>query len=1429
MSQKIELIVDIDSKGAITSVRSISNAMDAMGKETDETTASLDRQKKSTDSNALSMKGLAAAAASFFAAWKIKEFFSDSISEAAASEKSLSMLQRALSTTGGAYGRSAEQIRKYAETMQWKVNVENETIEAIQRQLIQYRIAPGLLNRVTEAAINYQKATGDGTVTQERSIEIAKKLALALQHPDVALRALRETGMVFSAQQRKVINEMVAAGDAAKVQQYILQSLEKTYGSTAPATFASSITKIKLAFGELKESFGTGVLEGFQSSGLFKSLTEGLQSEELTNAFRLLGETIGKTFGDVAKVVAENFGKVVSGMRTAIDTLDEITSGLRSALGSVIDFASGITSAVGGLKNLAVAAIAFFAVWKIGALVQGVALFTTAIGSAAFATAAGTAAMNGMVAVTLGASKAFAAFAAALPMVALAALGAEIIYINRLISDLKINMDAEIESEKRHLSTMNQSIEKYRDFRNSVNMTSGQLQQMTRDFSGIEDYGMRVNAMMRAIRDGRYGEKLQSEFKSWNDEWQKSHRTAQQVKQDLEQQAEADENRKQIALQAAEAHRKEIEAATDAILKNIGLSEKAGKNITDQGKIISEVFRENAGEIQNSLTVNLKFQEELRKITAGYVEQRKIIPASIQEAIDKTEKWENQMRAAFAVLSSGVGIYVSMSGPLSEISGLTMTATQKEQDFAAAIQEVTGSIGILSGDTLESLIMKTDATVQAWDENAAAIQENAIQTENMRGIIEALIQQYAAAGVEVPDSLLNVNEALEENERRLRSVLVSVLMVTQGMAGFNTAIGVLNISIPAANRNTVDLSDSIQAIATTTNQAIEAMESLGIISGNTAGILKGLTGGLGSISSGMNVMKTAGSDAIGTLSKIGGVVGMISGAASILTTIIKILKGQSGEMKALKRELGELSGLTQDWAKSLEKVAQGFGGEGSAGRAINKFFDQIIESSDITSRNFSTWVERVRNIFSAFTEGFAGAKETAENFGKAFNAILDDARRLGLEGGLDMTGLILMFEEMKKQGVMVTEILDYINEQTEAGVAGYKAMIDSMDTEGLQARIDELRQKIAFGVPEGEYFDRDAAIEELNALNEQMMTATELQGVFSQATITAYDDILNYRKKLEDNKALVSGIEGWTKALEGFTNTTRISFDQFSGYGQTAVSEYNELLKKNFTDAEALKLLAPQLSRLRMLSQEYNYTLDEPTQKLIDQAAALGLISEKQEKAISDQEVWRDGFGDVTDAIFLLVETLGGKVPEAMRRTSESIAETADDAQKKVEAIDTVAITPEISTAGMDTAAENMNTQLSGVEKAAKTSTDSMNQYFLTVQDTVDRVAASVVDLQLKMKTVDGIPVYGKSGEIDFTGGTYTAQPVARGMVDVNVRVDGTTTAGMKDSDIQQLIRAIRDGMSGGFPSDYQLSEIIKRLLMNNTGGLTDRIVKVKG
>jgi hypothetical protein len=173
-------------------------------------------------------------------------------------------------------------------------------------------------------------------------------------------------------------------------------------------------------------------------------------------------------------------------------------------------------------------------------------------------------------------------------------------------------------------------------------------------------------------------------------------------------------------------------------------------------------------------------------------------------------------------------------------------------------------------------------------------------------------------------------------------------------------------------------------------------------------------------------------------------------------------------------------------------------------------------------------------------------------------------------------------------------------------------------------------------------------------IEEQMQGAAEgyadyMEAGFSTATIGALDDILAYQKKVGENEVLMKGVDGMTAALVKMSNATELNETEFDKFEQMARDGFDALIAKGFTEKESLIELAPMLSRLVFLQNEYGLAIDAETQALIDKAKAEGVNLDQYK---SQEEI----FTDMSKSLSELVEIFRNAFPSAIDATTDAFS-----------------------------------------------------------------------------------------------------------------------------------------------------------------------------
>jgi len=397
---------------------------------------------------------------------------------------------------------------------------------------------------------------------------------------------------------------------------------------------------------------------------------------------------------------------------------------------------------------------------------------------------------------------------------------------------------------------------------------------------------------------------------------------------------------------------------------------------------------------------------------------------------------------------------------------------------------------------------------------------------------------------------------------------------------------ILNENIPATKEWTINWKDANEVLQFAQNMVAgltDLLGALGVELGSTGDALMQMASGGGQIWAGIASKNP---------------LQVIQGVTQALTGIVNLFKGD-GVGEAIRRE-NEWMNLNEDLRDQLKELAKEMG---SVHEATSVMFDQIIQDADIGVENFGQYTIRLREILSDLDSGAMSASEATAEIGDAFDALISKAHELGTEGSAE---LLSFFDYLAARGMNVAEVQEYIQEQMNFGLEGYKKF---------------------------------------------------LEGGFSDATIGVFESLLAYQKKVAENQELIDGVHGITDALVGMSNATRLTEEEFDKFEVAARDAFDALRKKGFTEKESLVELAPMLSRMIFLHNEYGLAIDAETQKLIEKAKKEGVNLEQYK---SEQEI----FGDISNSLRELVDLFGRAFPNAIGKTTEAFRGLNNESSK---------------------------------------------------------------------------------------------------------------------------------------------------------------------
>ena len=329
-------------------------------------------------------------------------FIKDSIAKSGEAQKVNAQLNAVLKSTGGIAGITAGEVQRMAGELSLITTYgKTATVEAANLLLTFTKIGkdvfPDTLAIVQDMSIALKQDL------KSSAIQVGK----ALQDPILGVTALRRVGVNFAKDQVEVIKKMVETGDAAGAQAYILKELQTEFGGSAKAaaeTFPGAIAQLNNAFSGLKRGVGDAIIQNQSFRDTIKSLKEKFADPDFQKSIAGLFSGFSSIVMLAVQAVAALIKTVISlkdviiPLGAAIATafavskikpffdasityfrvlkLEGVTN--LNAVGGAIDatrgktgvLTGGINGVKGALANVGPMAIAAFAGWGIGTLIN---------------------------------------------------------------------------------------------------------------------------------------------------------------------------------------------------------------------------------------------------------------------------------------------------------------------------------------------------------------------------------------------------------------------------------------------------------------------------------------------------------------------------------------------------------------------------------------------------------------------------------------------------------------------------------------------------------------------------------------------------------------------------------------------------------------------------------------------------------------------------------------------------------------------------------------------------------------------------------------------------------------------------------------------------------------------------------------------------
>ena len=233
----------------------------------------LNKGKKEVSGFSSAMKKVGGVIAGAFALSSIKSFLTECQNLWKVQEKAENKLESVIKATGGAAELTADQMKKYASSLQDVTTYGDEvTIDAMSIMATFKSIKGDVFKEAIKSA--QDMAYVMNTDLNQAALQLGK----ALESPELGLNALRRSGVSFSTEQIAQIKKLVAEGKKQEAQLIMLKELQTEFGgaaANAANTATGATVQLSNAWGDLKETVGKAVTPSIEA---IKYLTKVIQA-----------------------------------------------------------------------------------------------------------------------------------------------------------------------------------------------------------------------------------------------------------------------------------------------------------------------------------------------------------------------------------------------------------------------------------------------------------------------------------------------------------------------------------------------------------------------------------------------------------------------------------------------------------------------------------------------------------------------------------------------------------------------------------------------------------------------------------------------------------------------------------------------------------------------------------------------------------------------------------------------------------------------------------------------------------------------------------------------------------------------------------------------------------------------------------------------
>lgn len=709
-----------------------------------------------------------------------------------------------------------------------------------------------------------------------------------------------------------------------------------------------------------------------------------------------------------------------------------------------------------------------------------------------------------------------------------------------------------------------------------------------------------------------------------------------------------------------------------------------GYSVDDLGSI--DAWQKKMAEAKAAVDANVAAQDALAHSTADTVdafeqaaqaaikagEERKKAALTAEE-IEAQKAFEKAVQGAAAQMNDGIKGNAVMAAALERVGGVATLSAAQIQKYGADVEKAAQAGATLTNAQLALLATyKEGQWIQQWNQHLA--EQRSLQ-EGLASALGQSVENISVDANRMADAVERNGGVMQLSDEQLKKFIEDLEKAAPAMreaaeGGMDTTLAqeaYARALKEAADRGVLagkalkeyeaNLKANVSATSIAEEKArrfAEAIAAIQSVLGKVGGILSGAgqlleafgvsaESGLGRALSAMQDFQGAAQAGVKAFAQFssGDILGGIGSSLSAISGLVKGFKGLFGggdeEAKKMAEELKKVKAATIEAFGSMDQFRKT---AAAMGVDVERAF------STKNPKEFQKAVDAVNKAMEAHEKRLQAAHDAVGFLEQRMKGFAETIDRGGLSLGEQAQRLEHYKEKLKEAGLSEEEMKRLIKERAaaldHAGVATQSAQ-DGFDRMG--------RFAIAtFAALVAETGNVIGALREMGPSLDQLI---ELQAQFGFTSSDALTRLMGMRAVIAENEDLAASIEGLNGLMKSLGETGGMNAALFQDFASDAGALYNELIGRGVDADMAMAMMQPTLQQLWEQQQRFGTVTDETTLALIRQAEEQGLVGESM-MSVNNQ---------ILEVLKILVETVGGTLPDAFRRMGQAARDGFDSVE----------------------------------------------------------------------------------------------------------------------------------------------------------------------